>query len=292
MFSTELYFAVVRYMHNELTDEAANVGLVAATEDPPRLLSRFLPDPTAKSRVDVRIRRDVVDRFKAITQRELDVARAALAGERASLPATDVFARIKDHTAGLVRMLDPRVVLTNDVDAEFERLFEEWVAPLAHKSERPSGSVRDPLGGLRKEASRAIVRAFREGLEGPLVRKRFVRSYEVKGSSHRSRFDMAVLGGTRRKRHEHLFHHLLVMPDPEENFNQAAALCWRWQDVQAANHADRQLTAVLYGRGEDRKHGQGDTLKLLKAESIAHTRVQDLPQLVRSLEHQGQFSFS
>lgn len=40
MFTTELKYVLVRYMLNELGDEAANVGLVAVTDDPRQVITR------------------------------------------------------------------------------------------------------------------------------------------------------------------------------------------------------------------------------------------------------------
>src|SRR6266404_7851413 len=64
MFSTEFKYSVVRYMFNDLADEAANVGLIAIADDPPKMLCKFIDDPTVKSRSDVRVRKEIVDRFK------------------------------------------------------------------------------------------------------------------------------------------------------------------------------------------------------------------------------------
>ena len=44
MLSTEIQYLVMRYMVNELADEAANVGIIAVSDDAQKILLRFLDD--------------------------------------------------------------------------------------------------------------------------------------------------------------------------------------------------------------------------------------------------------
>lgn len=284
MFSTELQYTVVRYMLNDLGDEAANVGLIAATIAPFRVLFRLMDDPTIKSRNDARVSRDAVQRFARRAQTL--IAQPAPSPSDAEVAAA-LFDQLRDMGAGLVRLTPPRSVLTNDPNAEFELLYAQWVAPRAGAIAHRLYGPRDPLGGLRKEAAAALLRAFRQGYGRPLSRKVFSRSYEVRGaSSHVTTFDLALRSGTRKKPQEHLFHHLLLLPDAEDSYTQAAALCWRWQDVRAANHAHRQLTAVLYERPEQRSHGVADATKLLRQEQIEAVGLNRLPAVARTIEGQ------
>jgi len=285
MFTTELQYTVVRYMLNDLGDEAANVGVVAVTEDPLRIMIRFLEDPTVKSRNDARIRRDAVDRFAAYAKTQIQEIESRAV--EASPQAAALLGRLREFGGNLIRVNSPRSVLTNDVEKEFDLLFHQWVAPASGSELRKAYGPRDPLGGLRREATRAVVRAFREGHGRPLTRKVFARSYEVRGVSHKNIFDIAVLSGTKKNRREHLFQHLLLLPDPDDTFTQAAALCWRWSDIQAANNANRNLTAVLYERADQRSRGLAETARILKGEHIEVAHLQELPTLVRKLENQG-----
>lgn len=284
MFSTELQYSVVRYMLNDLGDEAANVGLVAATVAPFRVFHRLLDDPTIKSRGDARVSRDAVDRFSARVKTTISGVEASPANPQGSHL---LFEQLRDIGAGLVRLSPPRSVLTDDPDAEFELLFSQWVTPKAtSKIRRPYGP-RDPLGGLRREAAVAIVRAFREGYGHPLSRKTFSRAYEVRGaSSHKNVFDLAVLSGTRRRPSEHLFQHILALPDPEDSYTQAAALCWRWDDVQKHNHVNRLLTAVLYERPDQRARGVNEASSLLREQEIEVIPLDALPAKAKSMESQ------
>src|SRR6267378_7337260 len=76
MFTTELQYVVVRYMLNELGDEAANVGVVAVANDPPKIFTQFLEDPAIKSRSDARVRKDAVDRFKQLVESSAESAKS------------------------------------------------------------------------------------------------------------------------------------------------------------------------------------------------------------------------
>src|SRR5882724_11661927 len=275
MFTTELKYVLVRYMLNELGDEAANVGIVAVTNDPFRLISRSLPDPTIKSRMDAKVHRDAVQRFIA---QVTSIQSSFVAGTTGDMTLADkVFERLSEISGGLVRVSPQRTVLTNDVEHEVALLFRQMV------STRDPSHVhliepRDPLGGLRREASTALIKAFREGY-GRLNRQLFTRGYAVKGVKHKSVFDLAMHTGTKRKPKEHIFQHLLVLPDAEDTLTQAAGLCWRWEDVCKANHADRDLTAVLYTRaGHHQKNSESvEAVRLLKREEIQVVPLADFP---------------
>ncbi len=286
MFTTELQYIVVRYMLNELADEAVNVGMIGVTDDPPRVMTRFLEDPTVKSRNDARVKADVVGRFASTaTAATKETVEHPPEGVQLS---TTLFARLRDLGGNLVRTNLPRVVLTNDVDREFDLLFTQWVEPTTAPRTPRLYAPRDPLRGLRREAGTALVQAFRQGYGHPLSRKTFARSHPVQGTIHKSVFDLAVLSKTRHRNREHLFQHLLLLPEAEETFTQAAALCWRWGDVQARNGADRQLTAVLYERDDQRAKGLPDATHLLKREQIDYAPLKELPGLVRRLYGQGE----
>ena len=273
-------------MLNELADEAVNVGIITVTDDPISVKMRFLDDPTVKSRNDARVKGDAVGRFRAMAAAEIE---SQAANRAVDTPfSTRLFTRLQDLGGNLIRTNLPRSVLTNDVDREVELLYTQWVAPTAVPRAPRSRSPRDPLAGMRREARTALVQAFRQGYGHALSRKTFVRAHEIQGAIHKSTFDLAVLSRTRKGRREHLFQHLLMLPDAEESFTQAAALCWRWTDVQARNGADRQLTAVLYERGDERARGLPDTTHLLKREQIDFAHLKELPEFVRKLQGQGE----
>lgn len=285
MFTTELQYTIVRYMLNDLADEAVNVGLLAVTEDPPWTYLRLLEDPTTKSRNDVRVNAKAVERFNSLAERTLDECRSK--GVSEGQFATSVFEALRSSTGNIVRLTLPRSVLTNDRDKEVQVLFDQLIAPKSVSTKRAPYSPRDPLRRLRTEASRALVKTFRDAYGKPLSRKRFAKKYEISGQYHKKTvFDLAVFGGTKKNPKEHLFQHVILLPDPEESFDQAAALTWRWQDIKAANHKDRKLTAILYGRSEAR--GSTDARNLLEDQDIEVARITQLRSVVEKLMDQGQ----
>lgn len=273
MFKTELTYVVVRYMLNELADEAANVGIVASITDSQRVIPVFLPDPTVKSRTDARIQREFVDRF-AERVRKL---------EHNVVDSSKVLDEIREYSSGIVRVSAPRTVLTNDVEREIDLLYKQWVTP--KPSIKREFAHRDPLGGLRREASSTLVRVFREGYGSPLSRRTFQRRYQVRGLAHTSAIDLAMIERNGKKR-EHLFHHVLLLPNAEESFNQAAGLSCRWVDITAKNHVDRDLTAVLFKRLGQAAKGADEAAKLLKESNIGVSRIEDLPKLAARLKEQ------
>ncbi len=283
MFSTEIRYAVVRYMLNELGDEAANVGLVAVVNDPPRLISRFMPDPTLKSRGDAKVRTDAIERFAALVQGELDRLKPTAGGDLSDL----AFSRLREIGGNLVRLSLPRSVLTNDIDRELELLFGQLVMPSVAERRRELGP-RDPLGGLRREASGMITKSVRGALSVGFRKQGFKTAHEIRGQKHTSVFDAAVVTkkGRGRVAKEHLFHHVLLLPDAEESFNQAASLLWKWHDVQEKNGKDRDLTAVLFSRPGTRREGLEEAKAILKKDKVQIAEVAQLANLVRRLEPQ------
>ncbi|GEM_PF-6972767 len=285
MFTTELQYVIIRYMLNELADEAANVGIIAVTDDPPRIYSRFLDDPNMKSRNDIKVKKEVVDRFASFVL-------AQQSRYESNAPSADpytktFFAPLREFGSGLIRTNLPRSVLTNDVEQEVKVLFDQWVSPITPPPRHRPYAPKDPLRTLRRKASSALIREFRKGY-GPLSRKVVLQHYDVQGASHNNKIDLVVLTETKKKTREHLYQHLLLLPDAEETFTQAAALCWRWSDINEANHFDRQLTAVLYGRPDRPARGLPDSSRLLKKENIAIVKIGELSQLAQQLKtHQG-----
>jgi hypothetical protein len=277
MFTTELQYAVVRYMFNELGDEAANVGLIAVTEgDDRRCLYRFLQDPSLKSRIDAKVKTDAVDRFAAYVKGQIEKP----VGEESTV---GIFERLREFGVGLLRTTSVRSVLTNNVEAEFDILFNQWVAPRPRVVRHKAYSPRDPLRSLKIEANRALVRAFRQGYGHPLSRQMFRRRYEIRGTSHKTVFDFAVRQEADNQRREHIFQHVLLLPDPEESFTQAAGLCWRWADIRSANGTDRDLTAVLFERPDQHAEGVAACRRLLRKEEIAIARISDIPAIARKI---------
>jgi hypothetical protein len=284
MFNTELQYVLVRYMLNELGDEAANVGLLALTSDPPYVYTRFLDDPTVKSRGDARVQRDSIQRFREHLGSTVETLKAQFAGHEF---ADKALPQLREMSGNLVRLTLPRSVLTNDVSKEIDLLFSQLVAPkrLAGLA-TPQPKVRDPLGGLRRDATAAITREIRTALPRRLLTGSFKRHHEIQGKKRLSTFDAALVVRRRSRPVEHLFHHVLLLPDAEESFNQAASLLWKWNDVQAKNGKDRNLTAVLYSREGVKREGLKEAKSVLEKDKVRVVDVKDVTEIVREVDPQ------
>ena len=119
------HYFVVRYMYNELGDEAANIGVIVAGRYPKTVTYLFLPELKTKDRADIPINQAVVDDFRAWLEREVIELPRRGAGDWFS----GFEARLREKTGNIIRILGPRSVLTSDISAELHTLYEEWVAP-------------------------------------------------------------------------------------------------------------------------------------------------------------------
>lgn len=279
---TEGHFFVVRYMFDELRDEAANIGIVLLVADPPGSIVRFLDDVTAKSRVDARIDASVVRGFQDWLDREVD--NVAQSG-RDTEGWLDAFKyALSEITGNVIRVLGPRSVLMSDPEAEAWILFDEWVAVHRRRATEGPGKLRDPLGGMRREARSIIVRTFRERITTPDVRSTIQKDYEIKGMVHQNRFDLAIVPP--RQDPIRLFHHVLVLPDAEESYDQAAALARRWIDVREIGGNGRMLTAVFYSRDNPAEAELPEATELLRHDHIEVANISKLRVIADSMEPQ------
>ena len=278
----EATYYVIRYMLDELRDEAANVGVILLTRDPVRIIPRFLEDPSTKSRPDARVDSQSVEDFREwVEDWELRATDAAVA-ERGGLNVFE--AALRERSGNTVRLSGPRTVFLTHPNTEADRLFEEWVAVRARgRSGRPL-QPRDPLSGIRTEAQIMLRRTLREGIRTPAIRRLLQPNYQVPGRVHLNKFDAAFVPKEKRARVQ-IFHHVLVLPDPEDTYDQAAALARRWIDVRdVGNH--KQLTAVLYSRENPTQVKAPDATELLKHDHIEVVNVAKLRSVATRLEPQ------
>src|SRR5438093_954547 len=260
----EARYFVVRYMYNDLRDEAANIGIVMASQSG-SIKSRFLEDVTLKARADTKIDHPAIEDFRAWLDRTTDdiARRVPDAGQRMSALEES----IAEHSGNVIRVNGPRSVLFDDFDFEVDTLFREWVAPQSLTREKVETGPRDHLGGLRREAKSAIMRVMRDAITTPTARKQLVSDYEIPGSVHRNKFDVALVPPSRAST-VLLFHHVLVLPDAEESYDQAAALARRWMDALQKSDNHKSLTAVFYSRGDARASPPSEAAALLKQHHI------------------------
>jgi Protein of unknown function (DUF3037) len=120
------HYFVVRYMYNELGDEAANIGVIVAGRNAKEVTYRFLDDLKAKDRGDRQINRAVVADFRGWLEREVATLSSQY-GVDNWLPQFEE--RLREKTGNVIRVLGPRSVLTSDPHFEVRALFNQWVAP-------------------------------------------------------------------------------------------------------------------------------------------------------------------
>jgi hypothetical protein len=276
------YF-VVRYMLDELRDEAANVGLILLPQpgEPPRV--RFLDDSSLKTRRDTSIDPDIVAGFRGWLN-------DYVANHDGKISTLELEGALRERTGNVIRIRGPHRILFHDPDTEEHTLFNEWVAPRGTPSRAPLAGPRDPLGGLRREAQKAITTTLRGSYKGPNARKSIQRDYEIEGKVHVNRFDAVLM--PRQRGPEQLFHHVLVLPNPEDSFDQAAALARRWMDVRQANGKSRRLTAVFYKRGGGKVRPDSEAEALLENDKIDVATLSALPDLVKKLDPQGSLTLA
>lgn len=289
MFSTELQYVLVRYVLNELSGDARTVGLLAFHPSSGAIEWRSAPLESVARTIDKRIDSKLLGEFfrMARAASESYSTEGRLSPERID----GMLEALRERGGGLVQLSDPRTALSNDFHGEIESLYWRMIQ-VGHAAMNDATlpmRARDPFGGIRREANSAILRAVRAGLGSPMRRKMFSRHYQVTGTRRVNSFDLAIFPTSKTSARESLFHHVLALPDAEESFNQAAALCYKWQDVRERHDVTRTLTAVVYSRGVEQSEGMVEATRALQEENIGITNISALPNLVRDMQQQRSF---
>ena len=120
------HYFVVRYMYNELGDEAANIGVIVAGRDAKNVTYRFLDNLKEKDRADTQINAAVVADFRGWLEREV-MALSHQYGAENWLGRFEE--RLREKTGNVIHILGPRFVLTTNPRTEIDTLFKEWVSP-------------------------------------------------------------------------------------------------------------------------------------------------------------------
>jgi Protein of unknown function (DUF3037) len=273
------YF-VVRYMLGELRDEAVNIGVIGIGESSSEISLRFLDDLNSKARVDVPFDARAVTIFREMLGNFVN--ESITGAEKHDTSRLERFTSIlRENTGNLLRVNGPFSVLTDNIAAEIDHLFGELVAPKARLRRAVERLSRDPLGGLRHEARTAISQRIRAVLPPDFKKQSFKKAIAIRGQKHTSIFDAALVVRSGKYAMEHLFHHVLMLPDAEESFNQAASLLWKWQDVRERNGRTRELTAVLYSREGAKREGIQEAKSVLKKDRVQIAEVDQLAEVAR-----------
>lgn len=281
----ESRYFVVRYMLGELRDEAVNIGVIGLGETGGNISLRFLDDLNAKARVDIPFDVKAVTIFREMLGRfAKEVTDKATRHDASRLERFTTL--LHENSGNLIRVRGPFPVLTDDTASEIDHLYEELVAPKARLRRAVENLPRDPLGGLRREARTAITQRIRAALPQDFRKHSFKKAVAIRGQKHTSIFDAALVVKSGKKPTEHLFHHVLMLPDAEESFNQAASLLWKWQDVRDRNGKARDLTAVLFSREGAKRVGIEEAKSVLKKDKVQITEVEQLGEVARKAHPQ------
>jgi hypothetical protein len=169
-------------------------------------------------------------------------------------------------------------------NALVQHLFEIFAEP-----PRPQSSPDEPTGTpairrshtvLHRAAVRKIVSTARQA---GLGRDDVEVEPSITGSTRLWHFDLRI------RRARRYLQHVLVLPEIEETFHEAAAVARIWQDVQARHaRADVSLTAVFYSRnGMPEKAELEPGEKLLKKDRINTVYAKELPRYYAELVGQS-----
>jgi hypothetical protein len=287
-----LRYAVVRYHYDRVRDQAINVGVLLQTDTGLRL----------KTVNDWQQLRRVYPFLDARLVQEQTAALASVVeGDVVSLFDYDKGARIEMHpndpsllpllnrtSPESIALTEPRVAeLTPEVERSeddlLHHLFETFVEPPLPlredvDSERIPTTRRAHLT-LRRAAVRSIVRSAKQA---GIPRERLELDPTVKGRTREWKFDVRI--ATRASR---LLQHILVLPDLEETYHEAAALARIWQDVRPARASSAPgLTAVFYSENGVNKSKLAAGERLLEDDGIETVYAKELPHFYKELAGQ------
>ena len=284
-------YAVVRYHHDRVRDEAVNVGVVVQTEQGLRVktLGEWEDVRRAYPFLDISDLQRHIDSLTALLDREhfsfFDYAANTPIDLKATHP--EVLSRLNGAMTERLQLTEPRFAELSDVrsagaespeETLLTHLFEVFAEPPRpqHASGEPGYSpmVRRAHMTLRRAAVRTMVRSAREaGLRKDDLELDATR----KGTTREWRFDVGIPRASR------LLHHILVLPDIEETYHEAAALGRIWQDVLARHRGDTGLTAVFYGTNGIARSKLEPGERLLRRDRVKTVYARELPHYYREL---------
>jgi|SRR2546422_10853223 len=285
-----LQYVVVRYYYDRVRDEAVNIGVLVQTADGLKLR-------TVAEWEEVRRAYPFID--PKDLQRQADFLKALIGRDRIRVFDYEKNASVE------VEPRDPRLfsLLTRGL-AEQLGFSEARVAEL--NTERPGGTeppheallghlyqtfvepprpLRIEGGGAGAAAPRRAHTTLRRAAVKIIVR----RAREAGLDKDALEIDPAVKGHTREwhldvriPRANYFLQHILVLPELEETYREAAALARIWQDVRRERQAG-QLTAVFYSQNGIPRGKLRAGEELLAADNITAVYAPELPKFYREL---------
>ena len=283
-----LPYVVVRYHYDPVRDEAINVGVVVQTGE--GLRYKFLEDWSKLGKaypfLDVdslqKTANSLESQFGSEEFRIFDYEK----NEPIMLKQTDsrLLSLLKQEINRGIELTSPRFAEMPDVTESqlgtlLGYLFETFVEPpplrraagvkLSEKRTRHAHTT------LHRAAKKEIIRRARKaGLE-----KDCDVDPAIPGQTRKWRFDLKIRPASS------LIHHILVLPDLEETYENTAALVGIWRDVMR-RHKGLNLAAVYYSDNGIPKKELRDGEKLLDRDGIRTLYVGDLPRYYLELAGQ------
>lgn len=265
-----LPYVVVRYHYDPVRDEAVNLGVIVQAEEGLRF--KLLEDPDSLLKAYPFLDKDVVQRkvqslASALGQEKFRIFDYAK-NEAVELAPNDsrLLSMLKHHVNHDTQLTSVRYAeLTSLEESQLQTLlaylYQTLVQPpMPARVSRPHAGevvVRQGHGTLHRAAREAILRAVRK-VTRP---EEFESNATVTGETRTWRFDLKIRPASA------FVHHVLVLPNIEETYWEAAGLARIWQDMR--KRQKRAELAALYYFGDGiQKHILRDADRLLNSDEI------------------------
>lgn len=143
-----LQFRIVRYTPNAIRDEWANIGVILEETAGSRRAARIIEDSAEIARIR-RLHPNADEKFLRNLPFEFESAMRRAATDLAR------YIQTKDTLSGAVQVTDARGTWAEDFDAEFDRLYREYVAPPPHVR---GGLIESARGWIKARMDDALRR--------------------------------------------------------------------------------------------------------------------------------------
>jgi hypothetical protein len=202
-------------------------------------------------------------------------------GQRSAIDATDpkLLVAINNDLPESLMLTPPRFAEVNPEtppgveppdQALVDYLFRTLVEPPKPITDESGAQpvIRRAHTVLRQRAVKTIVRAAREA---GLRRRDLEVEPKVRGRTREWQLDVKI------PKAKHFLHHILVLPQLEETYHEAAALARIWQDIRPT-HRKASLTAVFYSTNGIPKAALKAGEKMLERDDIEAVYAKELPR--------------
>jgi hypothetical protein len=284
---SRLRYVVVRYHFDRVRDQAINIGVLLQGEGGLRLKTIENWDQLRRAYpfIDARLVQEQAAALAGVVHHDtislFDYEKRA----RVLVPSTDpgVLPLLGREAPESIAMTEPRVAeLAREAGSSEESLlnylFETLVEPPSplrdHADVSRMPTTRRAHVTLRRAAVRTMLRSAR--LAG-IPKDRLHLDPTVRGRTRDWKFDVRVEVKTSQ-----LLQHILVLPDLEETYHEAAALARIWQDVRRPR-TSAGLTAVFYSENGVNKSKLEAGQRLLEKDGVETIYAKELPYYCKEL---------